>query len=464
MVVVHRDVNAILALIVLNPRKAVIVSRVGLVDREGEGLLCILLVKRQALQLLHGHGDIRSRGGVLELLSELAIRTGAREREAEVTGSHGTIDHRLGHGDAARAVGAVVHARLVDVRELGVVGHIGVLVVAVAHGGQQLAMVVRVIAVVAIRNRHGHGADVRVERHTVDVGGLGALLVSDLVHLEGVRADLGEGHLSECEVHRVLVGDRHRLGGGEDRLGVVVDRAQLEVEGLAFLHLATLEGLGAVNDVVARQRGRRRLVLVGERELLRSLVRRGLDVNMAFASLGIGHLGDLDLNLVRSLVVGHAVLAALDLGDLVDVGVAHIVAIEGDGRHVELVAHVADGGHVALGVLRRLGGVIGGHGQVVTGAAVGHIAAQRLHRELELVGGDGVVVGGVGVGLPTIDVDGALVGQVVVGEGRSRALNGDRRILLGTRVVLEHLQLRRLDLQLTVACVHDLHGQTVRGI
>ena len=470
VVVVHCDVHAILALVVLDARKTILVGRVVLANREGEGLLRILLVERQTLQLLHGHGAVGGRGGIREVLSDIAIRAGALQREAEVAGSHGTVDHRLGHGDAAGTFGAIVHVRLVYVGELGMVGHIGVLVVAVAHGSQQLAVVVGIVAIVAVRDRNRHRGDVRVERHAVSVGGLGAIVVGDLVHLEGVRADLGEGHVVEREVHRVLIGDRHRLRIGKHRLGVVVERAQLEVEGLAFLHLTALEGLGAVDGIIALELGSSRLVRVGERDVGRLEARLSHNHDLRVRGIRILPFGDDDLDHIRGvLVVDHArfgvtLILMRQLGDAVFEGLAHIVAIKVDGRELEHVADVARLQRRASHT-RRLGhGIAVRRNGVITRLRFacnrsGLVSAERLELEGELSGINRVAAGFILIDLGALERLARLSHDIAILECHGVAL--DLAGALSTVIVDHLLDEDRGHFELALPRIGDVNRHTV---
>ena len=287
MVVMHCDVYAILALVVLNTCEAVLIGRFSLINSKAKGLLCILLVERQVLQLFHSYCAVCGRGGIREVLGNLTLRTGARQREVVITSIHNAVNHCLGHCDAACTPSAIDHVRLIDVGELSMVLHVRVLVVAVAYRSQQLAVVSWIITVITICNGYRYRTDIGIKRHSIFIGSLCTLIVSNLIYLEGVCANLSEFHRAKCEVHRVLVSNCYCFRSWKHGLGIIVKCAQLEVEGLVFLHLTSLKGLGALDDIIARQFSSCRLVLIGKGNLAWLEIWLSLDHDFRFLGIRI---------------------------------------------------------------------------------------------------------------------------------------------------------------------------------
>ena len=469
-VVQHLNVNAVLGLVEVDALECLFgfvrtELVFELVNKERIGLAGVRLVEGQMLQLLHLFGNTRVQDpmGELEvLLMELGgVFLGLPlDGEEEGVVGLGAVVERLGHHDSASTLGAVVHGRLIGVVELSLVGHRTVCAVAVGHIGNQSALLV-------VRHVDRHGADVGIVGHARAVGGLGAVLISNLVHREGVPAHLGEGHLTEVEVSRTVGKARHlnRLGVRQHALSIGIRCLQLEVEGLAFLHVATSERLRAVDGVSARQGSIGRIVGVLEHEVLRVVI-RSLHRRYDVGAVAVGYLLDADLNRMLSIAVGHTSLVSINFGHLVNIRVTRVVTVEGDRREGEILAHVGRSDRIVLCVVRHRG-IRGSDRQIVGVAAIGHKATLSLKLEAELTTLIGVVSRGVVVNLLALNAFGIGTGVVGVLEGHRIALNR-RALVLRIRqvaaVVVHKLDLHRVNDERPGSVVANHHGYTIDGI
>ena len=104
---------------------------------------------------------------------------------------------------------------------------------------------------------HLHRLGAAIELHAFFIGSRNSLtLPRGLIHVEGVFARLGKGHLIEAEALRFIgLGARYSCRTGHlysasvyRVLGGCIGSRKLESEGFAVRHVATCQSLGAFNN------------------------------------------------------------------------------------------------------------------------------------------------------------------------------------------------------------------------
>ena len=180
-----------------------------------------------------------------------------------------------------------------------------------------------------------------------------------LANVEDVLARLGERHLAGLKVDHVAVGlvlEGHVRG---DAVLGVRDKVQGEVEVIRIEHVAANKVLLTLDDTGLSERLGRIGVLERSRLVARALALAGIsrrdldDVLSVDGLVGHGHSRNPDCGVIRH--AGATVGGDL-LGNLVLVGLAHVLVREGDSLK----------DHDAMGVVvaNELGRV-GGHGSVI---------------------------------------------------------------------------------------------------
>ena len=359
VVVIHnRKFHGVDVLVVHHRRQALALGGLAFLRNVGVGLARVGLRERHAAeQRLGGRLLVHAGGGVAE--GSLAVG----QLRSSLFRSRGFARHGLyGKGELARS-GRTPVQHLVDLHAArGTEVHLrGVIVCErvvgiVDHGGLQRAR--RLVQ----RHFNRHGARGGVVLHA-------ARVARSLRHAECIGAHLGEGDAAERERN----GLAHRAAGSGGRQPVNADarnaaravgngrkrgtrRLQREGERLVLKHGAPGHGLGTADGALAGKHGIVRVVGVheGRRAVLAHRGHLGLDSGRILALRG--NLNNRNLHGVLGVVVGHALNATIDLGQLVHVGVAHIVAVELDVVEAEL------GVVVRLGVGGALR--VSGHGHV----------------------------------------------------------------------------------------------------
>ena len=160
---------------------------------------------------------------------------------------------------------------------------------------------------------------------------------------------------------------------------------------------------------------------------------------MSLAALTVMLLGHRDEQRVLSIIVLHTLLVAGNLGHLVLIGAAHIVAIEIDGREVKLIAAVTSRDGVVLSTSRHRSLASGIGIAAVSGLVTRVIATQCLKAEGELVSINVIAARGVVIHLRTVDGSRSLVRQITVGEGHRTALNARRAVSAFSALVILQL-------------------------
>ena len=243
---------------------------------------------------------------------------------------------------------------------------------------------------VVVNDSDGCGSDVAVPRDTRAIG-----VGRELANIEGVLARLGEGHLAGLEADHVavgLIGEGHL---GSDAILGARDELHGELEVVRVEHVAANEALLTLDDSGLGER--RRLIGVLERDLfdlfappVAGIGRAYLDDVLAVNRL-VGHVHGRNPNRAVIRHAGTSIIGGL-LGDLVLVGLAHVLAREGNG--------VEDDGAMGVVVADYLGRA-GGHGSVADGrqSELEHagLERQRARGVVQLLHSDGrpVLRGGV---------------------------------------------------------------------
>ena len=436
-----------------NAGDLILIGRNDLCHVERVGLVGVHRVKDHARQLRHVLGDAACAplgvGEALVGIGEQAICFVSRRSSS--SGLGGGILARNGEGEHAhfhRATGEnLAHSKTgivgnlggrVDVRKGRVIGND---LVRIDRGGRVvIGDVPKDEHAVVVNDSDGCGSDVAVPRDACAI--LGRSL---LTNSESVLAGLGERHLAGLKVDHVavgLMGEGHLGGDAILRAG---DEAQGELEVIRVEHVSTDELLLALDDPrLGEGRG-----LVGVLEsgrgslggLTLTRVGRG-DLNEVLAIDGlVGHGHGRDPNRAVITHAGTSIIGGL-LGDLVLVGLAHVLTREGDSLE----------DHDAMGVVvaNELGRATG-HGSVANGRQ-GELEHAGLERQraggvVQLLHGDGrpVLRGGV----ENVHEGGGSCGRV-----------------LGSHVVAKLVVAAR-DLggnrERSVVVVRDRHGHGVEG-
>ena len=372
------DDHLVRVVVIGNARDLVPIGGDDLCHLERVGLVCVLRAKDDVRQLCHILGDAACAPlGVREALvgiGEQGICLVSRRSNSAVLGS--CILARDGEGEHAHIHGApgedLAHGKTGIVGDLG--GRVGVregrvignALVRIDRGGRVVVGdVPKDEFAIVVNDSDGCGGDVAVPRDTGTILGRGVL-----ANAEDVLARLGEGHLAGLKVDHVAVGlvlERHVR---DDAVLGARDEVQGEVEVIRTEHVAADKALLALDDTGLSER----LGRIG-------VLERSLAVALALALASIRG-GDLDEVLAVDGLVGHGHSRNPDravirhagariggdlLGNLVLVGLAHVLAREGDS--------LEDHDAMRVVVANELGR-IGGHGGV----------AHRSQRELEHLG------------------------------------------------------------------------------
>ena len=436
-----------------NAGDLILIGRNDLCHVERVGLVGVHRVKDHARQLRHVLGDAACAplgvGEALVGIGEQAICFVSRRSSS--SGLGGGILARNGEGEHAhfhRATGEnLAHSKTgivgnlggrVDVRKGRVIGND---LVRIDRGGRVvIGDVPKDEHAVVVNDSDGCGSDVAVPRDARAI--LGRSL---LTNSESVLAGLGERHLAGLKVDHVavgLMGEGHLGGDAILRAG---DEAQGELEVIRVEHVSTDELLLALDDPrLGEGRG-----LVGVLEsgrgslggLTLTRVGRG-DLNEVLAIDGlVGHVHGRNPNRAVITHAGTSVIGGL-LGDLVLVGLAHVLAREGDG--------VEDHGAMGIVMADYLGRA-GGHG-----SAVDRRQGELKHAGLERQRARGVVQLLHGDGRPVLR--GGVEDVHEGGDACGRALGSH----VGAKVVVDARDLGG-NRERAVVVVRDRHGHGVEG-
>ena len=378
-----------------NARDLIPIGGDDLCHIERVGLVGALRAKDDVRQLCHILGDAACAplgvGEALVGIGEQGICLVSRRSNSAVLGScilasngegehahiHGTAGEDLAH-DKTGIVGNL--GGRVDVREGRAIGN--ALVLIDRRGRVVIGDVPEGELAIVINDSDSCSGDMAIPRDTSAI-----LVRSVLANYEGVLARLGEGHLAGLKVDHVAAGltlEGHVRGNAALGAG---DEAQGEVEVVRIEHVTANKILLALDDAGPSERLGRIGVL--ERSLAKALA-------LALACISGGDLDDVlsvhvlvahdnsrnpDRGVIRHAGAG---VGGDLLGNLVLVGLAHVLAREGDS----LEDHDAMGIVVANELERAGGHGSAGHGRQRELEHIG-LERQRARRVVQRLRGDG---------------------------------------------------------------------------